>query len=48
MRSISTIRMGVALFAVLFTASFPAKAGADADWKAITSHTAEVEDTALR
>src|SRR5260221_7607425 len=43
LRSISTIRMGVALFAVLFTASFPAKAGADADWKAITSHTAEVD-----
>src|SRR5882757_5262867 len=47
MRSISTIRMGVALFAVLFTASFPAKAGADADWKAITSHTAEVDGLKL-
>ena len=47
MRSISTIRMGVALFAVLFTASFPVKAGADADWKAITSHTAEVDGLKL-
>src|SRR5258706_6965389 len=47
MRSISTIRMGVALFAVLFTASFPAKAGPDADWKAITSHTAEVDGLKL-
>src|SRR5258708_23845087 len=47
MRSISTIRMGVALFAVLFTASFPAKAGADADWKAITSKTAEIDGLKL-
>jgi pimeloyl-ACP methyl ester carboxylesterase len=47
MKSVSTIRMAVAIFAVLFAASFPARAGADTGGQAITSHTAAVDGTKL-
>ena len=47
MKFASKILLAAALFVILFAASFPAKAGADAGGKAITSHTAEVDGMKL-
>jgi pimeloyl-ACP methyl ester carboxylesterase len=47
MKFASKTLLAAALFVILFAVSFPAKAGADAGGKAITSHTAEVDGMKL-